>query len=252
MTGPFSRRELVSLTNPGHHDVEFLVLPGAGAGPSSFSPWCGVVPDNWRLTSVCLPGRSTRVAEDLPTDIRRVVDELTDAITSELGGPLVLFGHSLGGLLALEIAARVGPLAVFVAGTSPVTRMLHTIELSPDEVRDNVRAMIRSGVGGGVLDDDDALLDELLDVAAPILRADMLMLHGYRPPDILIDCDIHAYYGTEDIIPTLDWSRHTTGSAPVIHFPGNHYFPQRAASALVDDIVTRLAGVARPARVSES
>jgi surfactin synthase thioesterase subunit len=231
VTPPFSRPELVSLTNPARFDVEFVVFPGAGSGPSSFSPWCGVVPDTWRLTSVCLPGRSTRIAEELPTDLNRVVDDLTDAITSELDGPLVLFGHSMGGLLALEVAARVDPLVVITAAAAPVTRTMLTVDTPLEVVR-------------------EYLLEELLDLAVPIMQADRLLLHGYGTPAIRLDCDILAYYGTEDDLHTLDWSRHTTGSAPVIEFPGDHQFPQRAAGQLVDDIARRLAALTRQDRAA--
>lgn len=235
----FDNPILVSLTSPPEPDLDVLVLPGAGAGPSSFSPWCGVVPPTWRLTAVCLPGRGTRIGQPFITSLPECADQVAAAARAELDRPLVLFGHSMGGLVALEVAMRVPVRAVFTAGTSPVQRTLQTVDMPESMVRDTVREILRTA---GV--EDSPLQEELLAVAAPILRSDMLMLHGYERPTRQVDCEIVSYYGTGDVVRPVSWAPYTTGPSEVVVYDGDHYAVQTDARWFTADLQRRLSVVA--------
>ncbi|MFP3527301.1 thioesterase domain-containing protein, partial [Pantoea sp. SIMBA_072] len=61
-------------------------------------------------------------------DIKALAAQLADEISHHLDGPYALFGHSLGGLLAFELAHALSlrdvpaPLALFASGTAGPAR----------------------------------------------------------------------------------------------------------------------------------
>ena len=73
-----------------------------------------------------LPGRGLRFGEALHTDAASLVAQLAGELqgTLDSASPYAFFGHSLGGLLAFELAHAMrrrgleGPLALFLSGVS--------------------------------------------------------------------------------------------------------------------------------------
>ncbi|WP_181784834.1 thioesterase II family protein, partial [Pseudonocardia pini] len=85
--------------------VRLVCLPHAGGAASAYRPWLAVAPADVELTLVQYPGRQDRIREEPWRD----AVAMARAIVEELRGetrPLVLFGHSLGGTIAFEVARR--------------------------------------------------------------------------------------------------------------------------------------------------
>src|SRR5262249_43498333 len=86
-----------------------VCLPFAGAGASFYRPWSTQVdPDRLRIVPLQLPGRERRIDEDPHRNVRAAVHELAASLTGALAGAgrVALFGHSLGAVLAYELALR--------------------------------------------------------------------------------------------------------------------------------------------------
>jgi surfactin synthase thioesterase subunit len=229
------RGVLVRLTEPAVPDVDLVLFPGAGAGPSSFNAWRGQVPDRWRLTAVCLPGRAHRLGERFATNIGDVADEVGGALAAAAGTPMVFFGHSLGALIALEVAARTPPGTLMVAACAPIDQAIEYAGMRESRLRQIVQEQVEQ-----YGDADPQLLSDLVEMAAAILRADLAMLRGYVSPSTPVDCDIVAYFGTDDGMSVADWSRHTAGVAETVMIPGDHFFIQNAAGLVIADMAQRL------------
>lgn len=79
-----------------------------GLGQNGFTDWLPVLPQlarRWRVLAVDLPGfgySSSPVAKLSPTNYARVLDSL---LARDGSGPIVVVGHSLGGAVALRLAA---------------------------------------------------------------------------------------------------------------------------------------------------
>jgi surfactin synthase thioesterase subunit len=89
--------------------IRLLCLPFAGAGASFFRPWRRLGVEGVDVVPVQLPGREARIAEPLYTDVHEAADGLLPELLADLpdpAGPLALFGHSLGAVLAYELARR--------------------------------------------------------------------------------------------------------------------------------------------------
>src|SRR5215207_599809 len=82
-----------------------VCVPFAGAGPSFFHPWRERCAGRWRVAAVELPGRERRILETPYRNAVEAARNSVDDVVAELGEgtPVVLFGHSLGAVLAYEL-----------------------------------------------------------------------------------------------------------------------------------------------------
>src|SRR5438067_10623016 len=76
----------------------------SGGSARSFADWPASLPAGWGLWAAELPGHGTRQAEPLVRDVADVVPQLASAIEPLLDRPTILLGHSLGAILAFEVA----------------------------------------------------------------------------------------------------------------------------------------------------
>jgi len=177
-----------------------------------------------------LPGRGRRIKQPLQTDRAALVEQLYTELSAHFTEPYALFGHSLGGLLAYELAqlviARGGvvPRALFVAATPapnlwPLVRGRH---LLPDA---EFIAVLREQ--GGTPED---LFDhpEMRELLLPILRADFALCE--EPPDArlpALPCPIHVSGGLHDYVShehLMPWRDATTREFSLSWYDGGHFF----------------------------
>ncbi len=108
--------------------LRLFCLPHSGASASVYARWRRVLPDWLQVCPLELPGRGMRMDEPLQRDIKALAAQLAEEISRDLDGPYALFGHSLGGLLAFELAHALNarnlpaPLALFASGTAGPAR----------------------------------------------------------------------------------------------------------------------------------
>jgi surfactin synthase thioesterase subunit len=239
MTATSVSTVLSHLSGPADPELELVLFPGAGAGPSSFAGWRDMVPPTWRLRSVCFPGREIRFGEPFAADAGSLAEEIAEAVAAHSRAPIVLAGHSLGALWVLETAGRLPapPRMVATAGCeSPVPgRRILTAEASEDDDRRFIRQLLAAL---GITDDES--LEQLVDISVPILRADIALAATWIAPTRPVDCPVVSYFGTEDPMSTLPWSAHTTAGAETVSIEGDHYFFQNAVDVVTADLVGRI------------
>src|SRR5215213_9001369 len=131
--------------------VRLFCFPYAGGGASVFRGWAEGLPEAVEVCPVQLPGRETRFLEPAYTRLPALVEALAESLTPHLDRPFVFFGHSLGALVAFELARRLrrdggpGPDRLFASGCgAPQARggggsMIHT--RPADEFWDEVRRL---------------------------------------------------------------------------------------------------------------
>src|SRR6516225_8587755 len=86
--------------------LRLFCIPHAGAGPSSFRAWRNIFGDSIDVVPVACPGREGRFVEPLPATLDDLVRDLTVSLTPRLNMPFALLGHSMGALVAFELARR--------------------------------------------------------------------------------------------------------------------------------------------------
>ncbi len=207
-----------------------VCLPHAGGSASFFFPLARALAPAVDVLAVQYPGRQDRRHEPNIDNLPELADRVADAVRLMDDRPFALLGHSMGALLAYEVALRLasaGPPApshLFASGRrAPSRRRADRFHLSSDE---DVLAHLRrlGGPGAAALDDP-----ELRAMALPIIRNDYRAVETYRhDPAAVLDCPITVLTGDRDALVTLDdahaWAAHTTGPTDLEVLPGGHFY----------------------------
>ncbi|QQO00750.1 thioesterase II family protein [Pseudomonas sp. SW-3] len=212
--------------------LTLLCLPYSGASAMVYSRWRRKLPEWLTLQPVELPGRGARYGEPLHTDMRRLALQLAQEQKATLKAPYALFGHSLGALVACEMAhafRSLGcpePVALFASGTAaPTMRADYDRGFAQPrtdaELIDQLRAL--NGTSEEVLANK-----ELMSLTLPVLRADFLLCGRFEPQQRpLLKCPVHVLGGKDDRATTeqlIGWSKETHGSFSVDMLAGGHFF----------------------------
>lgn len=227
--------------------VRLIGFPHAGGSASAFRSWENVLPPDIEVCGVQLPGRETRWAEAPLDDLAALLEAVGPALEPWTETPFCLFGHSLGGLIAFELArwqrrhGLPGPVGLFVAGSpAPQTPRSNPLHGLPRE--DFVAGLRRLGTV------PEELLgnDELLDLVLPTLRADFRVFETYEHrTEHPLACPISILGGEKDqLVPVGElegWRVHTDSVAAVRLFPGGHFFLQDARADVLETVAQDLA-----------
>ncbi|MGW5042700.1 thioesterase II family protein [Streptomyces parvulus] len=230
-----------------------ICLPPGGGDARLFRDWAGRLPEGLGVAALELPGRGGRKGEPWADGAEAAVGEFADAVEPLLERPMLLFGHSMGAVLALDLAhelrARHGrePLAL-IAAASELSRP-RTPTIRPEASDDDLVRWLRD-LGGT----PEELLTsaEFLAELLPVLRADLGVAAdrnpGARAP---LTCPVHVYLGEQDpmvdgLAAQRDWAAQTTREQPPRSFPGGHFFVQETAgpvlAALAEDADAAVGG----------
>ncbi|HZP93184.1 MAG TPA: alpha/beta fold hydrolase, partial [Burkholderiales bacterium] len=228
--------------------MRLFCFPHAGGGAAAFARW-SILPDVC-ITAAHLPGRENRALEPAPQSMHELVTALAEAIQPFLNRPYGFFGHSMGAVVAFELAQLLRdrnqpqPRALYVSGArAPKFRRGWTPPPEPSDAEFKQELRRLEGVPEEALENED-----LLRVILPALRADARIYRNYiykdRPP---LNCPIHVYGGESD--PNVKpehlqaWQEHTTCAVTVRLFPGGHFFLQTAQKEFLKVLAAHLAEV---------
>jgi surfactin synthase thioesterase subunit len=227
-----------------------LCLPHAGAGATVYASWEKLLPPDIGLRAVHLPGREMRIHERPYRDARALARELLPSVASIADRPVILFGHSVGAIVAFELACamrRAGlpaPAHLYISGRGAPHLPLRpraTWDLTDEGLVDFLRRL--GGTPAVVLDDPD-----LLRMFLPVLRADLEMNERYDVTDEApLDVPITAFAATADErAPHEDvtqWASNTARRFTVMQIDGGHFAvmanPQVVIDRVVDDAEAR-------------
>jgi surfactin synthase thioesterase subunit len=224
--------------------LDLYCFPHAGGAPGEYARWSDDLP-GVQVSGLQPPGRGARLDEEPFVRMPPLVDAVLEHVTFR--EPFVLFGHSLGALVAFEVA-----------------RTLHTRGHQPPErlVVSSCPAPPLSFTGRPLhtLPDDELLaaIEQRWEPLPPELRADpdflALLLSRYRADFELLetyrgdmgkplDLPITAVVGAEEPhhARVADWAGHTRQPSDLAVVPGGHFHPRqgRGLLHLLQDVIYR-------------
>jgi surfactin synthase thioesterase subunit/glycosyltransferase involved in cell wall biosynthesis len=197
---------------------------GASAGPPDDLP-------AWGIVRVRLPGRESRLAEAPFERMGALVTALANAMEAYLDRAFAFFGHSMGAVVAFELARelrrRGRPAAeMLIASGARAPQFRRDYAPAPPPTRAAFFEELGrlQGIPAEVLG-DPALMRAIL----PALEADAALYRTYvyaeEPP---LSIPIRAYGGAGD--PNVSrahltaWGEQTTASFAMRVFPGGHFY----------------------------
>lgn len=255
MTGGTDQAADNSRSRSPVNTLNLLCLPYSGASAMVYSRWRRKLPAWLHVHPVELPGRGVRMGEPLHTDMQALARQLAGEQRLAASTPYALLGHSLGALLAFELAHELqalgclAPRALFACGTAAPTRRedyagRNWCEAKSDEqLIDELREL--NGTPEAVLANA-----ELMALTLPVLRADFLLCgrYSYRQRSRL-GCPLHVLGGAADQASEaqlLAWGEETAGEFSLQWFPGGHFFIHEHE----DRVLATLTDVLEPLRRS--
>ena len=236
--------------------LTLFCFPCAGASAATYLRWRRLLPDWIGVEPVEPPGRGARIAERLIDDYDSLVDRMTDELAGALPTNYVLFGHSMGALLAYGCAHRLrdrrerGPRALILACCAAPTRRdeerlarLRTDAALLQELKD------LNGTPTDVFEHP-----ELLRLTLDILRADFGVCSSFRRFERApLDLDLHIFGGVDDEIEEerlTAWSLETSAATTLQMFDGGHFVIRDRESDVLASLRNVLRGFAPAERES--
>lgn len=205
--------------------------------------WLPHLPASADLYACQLPGREERLAEPHVTCWETLVSRCRDDCMTLGNVPLILFGHSMGGLIAYEVAT-----ALESADHSPhhlVISAAHAPhqDTAEHQFRAKSDAQLAAALqrNGGL---PQSVLNSpaFLDLFLPIIRADLSLYESYsRRSHRPLGCPISVVGGLSDAVVAYqqlkEWRTYTRRTFALRVFEGGHFMIQQTPQAAIATIL---------------
>lgn len=201
-----------------------------------------------KCVAVQYPGR--RGTHDLAsfTSVPDLAENACRLLTpaNQVDGQIALFGHSMGALVAFDVARRLEaagrPLAALFVSACAAPGEIGYDYIPPSDrgLLDAVSAM--TGANPEFLENEEFAAKIL-----PTLRGLKAIASYECPPDATVSCPIFAFLGDGDEVATYEkvsrWSQRTTSDFAAEVFRGHHFYLNDHLPELVGSIEEKLASL---------
>lgn len=211
---------------------QLFILPFAGGNASFYNDYFNAVSNVYDIYCVEAKGHGTRIKEEPFNDFKEYSMDCFSQIYSRLfSNEIVLFGHSLGGITAFDMALNISMLLPHIKVTLVISGMnapeMQIIQNKKCNLEDG--ALLKHFNDNKLFYSDLAKYEELQQYYLPIIRADMCVLESYvAHSETTLKSDIYILYGTNDLVTSyrklLSWDDYTQGNFCIKKFTGGHFF----------------------------
>ncbi|MFJ5781340.1 thioesterase II family protein [Streptomyces hydrogenans] len=214
----------------GRAPLTLLLVHHAGGSAAAFAPLVRHLPADWRLLAVDLPGRLMAVGESGCRSTTEVVDWLAPLTRRVLDGPYGVFGHSMGALVAYELARELSRdgLPPFWTGLSGAPAPGHRPDREQRHLwsRERLTRFMRE-LGG--TPEEVLAIPDVVTAMVEALRGDLAVVDTYEEhPGPPLGAPLSLFSGEDDPVahPALaaPWAGRTTAGTTRHSWPGGHFY----------------------------
>jgi medium-chain acyl-[acyl-carrier-protein] hydrolase len=236
--------------------LTLVCFPHAGGGAAVFHGLSRLLPESIETVAVVPPGREARLREPPIESLAAMAEDAAAAIAARITGPTAFFGHSMGAILAFEVARRFQregrraalPLRLFLSGRRAVNQPAPAEE-APLSVLDDEAFVLEMALRYGGIPDAVRADAELLRLFVPTLRADIRAIEGYRfnpeaAPPLPVPFTLMGGEADPQCSDTAwtDWEALTAHPVEMVRFPGGHFYLMEDRAAVAHAIAACLPG----------
>lgn len=211
-------------------DMRLFCFHYGGGSASIFKRWSKDLINEVELVAIQLPGREERFDEPLLDNIDVVINDLFLNF-SFYDKPFIFFGHSIGALIAFELARilrakiQLQPQHLIASSAkAPQVPLKKTPIHKLDDIQFIEELRKYNGVPEYILQDN-----EIMSLFMPIMRADFrisetYIYHDQKPLDFPITALGGIGDNTFDLKDLAEWQKQTTNSFKQSILNGDHFF----------------------------
>jgi surfactin synthase thioesterase subunit len=224
---------------------KLFIFPHAGGSAEFYVPFAKAFASDIKRVAVRYPGRGGNHDLGSFTTIGDLADKVCQIIKppADAGEKVTFFGHSMGGLLAFEVARR------FEHAGRPIAALFVSAVAAPghvgyEHIPESDRGLLdavseMTGVNPEFLENEEFAASIL-----PTLRGLKAISKYDCPPGEKLSCPISAFLGDVDEVATPEkvrpWSERTSAEFDMKVFPGHHFYLTDHIPELVSEIETKI------------
>ena len=232
--------------------MKLFCFPYAGGSAIMYAKWHTYIRSGIEIVPIELAARGTRMDEAVYKTFNEIIEDVLSQIIDVIrSSEYALFGHSLGGKIAYELARKINekglpnPKHVFFSGRgAPYVAGKNEkkySKMSDEEFREEILEL--GGTPPELFKSPD-----LLEVFMPILRNDFNLAESELNGKILapFPFDISIFLGKEEDLTSdqiAGWKNFTTGNCAIYFFNGGHFFINDETEAIVQIVDKTIYGL---------
>lgn len=219
-----------------------FIFHHAGGGATFYMPMLKDLIDKYSVYFVQLPGREYRIEEPVYKDWDSLIEDVKEQLLPYFDKPFVLFGHSMGAIIAYELSCRldemgIRPKHLFISSISSPDVPKKKYSGLPDDV------IIDDLLDLGGMDSEVVANNKLISMVLPTLKNDLYLCEKYKhkvykklniPTTILIG-NSDKVISMEDV---ANWNQFFEGKLDYKIFQGNHFYFRNKYSELANVLST--------------
>ena len=227
MTLMNSNKWLRNLTQTTASDETLVCFPHAGGNASFYKGLATHLSSRLQVLAIQYPGHETRLNEPFITNLELLIEQITDVLAQLDQQHFMLFGHSMGAIVAYEVAIRLDK-------TKKINQLFLSAQPAPHKQRKTRLLQTEEELWQELIrlsSNTSSLLDRSVfkDIFFPALQNDYRLIYEYKNYcPMITSIPITALIAEDDPETTLEeviaWQELTSGSFSIHSFKGNHFY----------------------------
>lgn len=222
-----------------------IILPHAGGNALLYLKLGELFSKEYEVLILQYPGRLNRVSERNLASIENYAQELRNLLSTIPEKNTVIFGHSMGGLIAYDYAINASDECHRV-NKYVISSFNFRDKLYKQRISENEALQLLSITDQNLM--DKLICDEnhqLNDIILPPLINDLNAVSVYTDPFLTIDKDIVVIFGSNDKSVSRknmeEWKYYSKGKIELIELSGGHFYFQGNEEIVFDRITKSVA-----------